>query len=90
LVLSVLGVSEEDIVNEYYLSNRYTEGVLSKTMMGSMKREVARILAGVKPAYIKATFATIKTQYGSVETMLEKELGIGAAKRQKLKAIYTF
>lgn len=91
LVLSILGVPEEVIISEYYLSNRYTKDAMAKSpMMASLKPELVSVLAGVKPEYIKSSLKTIIDKYGSVLKMLEQELGIGTAERQKLIDFYTY
>ncbi len=88
LILSVLGVPENVIVEEYYLSNRYTKYLAKAGMMSRLKPEIAKVLAGVEPKYIQATLNTIKAQYGSVNNMLEKELGIAEIERNLLKKKY--
>jgi protein-tyrosine phosphatase len=91
LILSALGVPESTIIEEYYLSNRYTQKMLSKNpMMKQMKPEIASVLAGVKPEYIQKSLATIKEKYGSVNQMLEQELGLTESKRQELIRLYTY
>ncbi len=91
LILSALGVPESTIIEEYYLSNRYTQNTLSKNpMMKQMKPEIVAVLAGVKPAYIQMSLAKINEKYGSVNQMLEQELGITEAKRNQLVQLYTY
>jgi protein-tyrosine phosphatase len=90
LILSVLGVSEEIIIEEYYLSNRYTQYLAKAGMMSQLKPAIAKVLAGVEPKYIRSTLNKIKTKYGSVLKMLETELGIDETKRQYLIQKYTF
>jgi protein-tyrosine phosphatase len=90
LILSVLGVSEEIIIEEYYLSNRYTQYLAKAGMMSQIKPDIAKVLAGVEPKYIQSTLNKIKAKYGSVQKMLEIELGIDETKRQYLIQKYTF
>lgn len=91
LILSALNVPEETIVEEYYLSNLYTRKMFAKhPMMSRIKPEIAEVLAGVKPAYIQASLAKIKLKYGSVQKMLESELGLNAEKRALLSRKYTY
>ncbi len=90
LILSVLGVSEETIIEEYYLSNRYTQYLAKSGMMSQLKPEIAKVLAGVAPKYIQSTLNAIKAKHGSVTKMLETELGIDEVKRQQLIQKYTF
>jgi protein-tyrosine phosphatase len=90
LILSVLGVPENVIVEEYYLSNRYTQYLAKSGMMGQLKPEIATVLAGVEPKYIQSSLNMIKIKYGSVIKMLESELGIDAIKRNQLIEKFTY
>ncbi|MCP9757329.1 tyrosine-protein phosphatase [Lacihabitans sp. CCS-44] len=90
LILSALGVPENTIIEEYYLSNRYTQYLAKSGMMGQLKPEIAAVLAGVEPKYIQSSLNAIKLKYGSVLKMLETELGIDEAKLNTLKAKYTY
>jgi protein-tyrosine phosphatase len=90
LILSVLGVPEEIIIQEYYLSNRYTKYLANTGMLSQIKPEIANVLAGVERKYIIASLNAIKAKYGSVISMLEQEIGLGQAKRQLLMNKYTF
>jgi protein-tyrosine phosphatase len=88
LILSALGVAEADIVEEYYLSNRYTQYLAQSGMMRQLPPHIGKVLAGVEPQYIQASLNQIKQQYGSIEKCLEDELGLDAAKRQQLRDRY--
>jgi hypothetical protein len=59
-------------------------------MMSQLKPAIAKVLAGVEPKYIQSTLNKINTKYGSVQKMLETELGIDETKRQYLIQKYTF
>lgn len=89
LILSALGVPEETIVEEYALSNRYTQYLAASDRMRHLNPEVAGVLAGVAPRYIRASLNRMKQQYGSVRQCLETELGLDAAKLAALRAAYT-
>nr|WP_299415976.1 tyrosine-protein phosphatase [uncultured Emticicia sp.] len=58
--------------------------------MSQLKPAIAKVLAGVEPKYIRSTLNKIKTKYGSVQKMLETELGIDETKRQYLIQKYTY
>ncbi|MFM1969277.1 MAG: hypothetical protein RL152_654, partial [Bacteroidota bacterium] len=76
LILYALGIPEDIIIQEYFLSNRYTKDILAKSpMMAKLPVEVATVLAGVQPHYIQASLAAIKNQYGSVKNFFKQELG---------------
>lgn len=91
LILSALNVPEETIIEEYYLSNRYTRKALTKDMVtNGLNPEIAQVLSGVEPRYLQAAFQAVKEKYGSVHQLLEKELGIDQAKRIELIGKYTY
>ncbi|SFE50878.1 tyrosine-protein phosphatase [Thermoflexibacter ruber] len=90
LILSVLGVPEETIIQEYYLSNRYTKYLANTGMLSQIKPAIANVLAGVQRKYIIASLNVIKAKYGSVINMLEQEIGLDQSKRQLLIKKYTF
>lgn len=91
LLLYALGVPKEIIVEEYYLSNRYTKGIMQgNPEMKSLNPEAVAIFEGVQPHYIKTAFAVIEKKYGSIDKALEQEFGLDAEKRQILINKYTF
>jgi len=91
LILSALNVPEETIIEEYYLSNRYTRKALTKDMVtNGLNPEIAQVLSGVEPRYLQEAFRVVKEKYGSVHQLLEKELGIDEAKRIALIGKYTY
>jgi protein-tyrosine phosphatase len=54
-------------------------------MLATLPPEVIAPLLGVEGAYLDAAFAQLRTDYGSVEAYLEKELGVGPAEIKALK-----
>jgi protein-tyrosine phosphatase len=89
LVLTALGVPYETVREDYLLSNsgldmNSVQDAISP-MLASLPPEVVKPLLGVEGAYLDATFAQLKTDYGSVEAYLEMELGVGPAEIKALK-----
>jgi protein-tyrosine phosphatase len=89
LVLTALGVPYEIVREDFLLSNSgldmdSVQDAISP-MLAALPPEVIKPLLGVEGAYLDATFAQLKTDYGSVEAYLEKELGVGPAEINALK-----
>ncbi len=89
LFLYALGVDETTIIEEFYLSNRYTRNIeIDHPMLSKANMEVLDVIMGVHPEYIEAYFKTLREKYGSIDKAMEKELGIDEAKRNKLREKY--
>jgi protein-tyrosine phosphatase len=71
------------------MSNRYYHPAVNATPMGGMPSELSAVLIGVDESYLRATFAAIDKQYGSVTAYLDRALGVDAAKIKRLRALYT-
>jgi protein-tyrosine phosphatase len=89
LVLTALGVPYETVREDFLLSNSGLDmnGVQDaiSPMLAALPPEVIKPLLGVEEVYLDTTFAQLKTDYGSVEAYLEKELGVGPAEIKALK-----
>ena len=97
LILDVLGVSEEAIIEDYLLTNKYLpvdEEVerLSKEFAdhkGSpVSEEVLRPMLEVRPEYIRACFEEIKQRYESKEHFFETALNLDHATVELLRSRY--
>ena len=97
LILDVLGVSEETIVNDYLLTNKYlpiNEEVkrLSREFKdrtgAALSEEVLRPMLELRPEYIRACFDEIKKRYESREHFYESALRLDKLKLDKLKDRY--
>ncbi|MEK5057649.1 tyrosine-protein phosphatase [Paenibacillus sp. FSL H7-0326] len=98
LVLLALGVPEETVIEDYLLSNKYREQLTKATLEAMLKRNVINVndksfegmkaLLEVRREYIEAAIEEMKNSYGSVDSYLEKGLGLTAEKRAKLKKLY--
>ncbi|MGF1638101.1 MAG: tyrosine-protein phosphatase, partial [Cyclobacteriaceae bacterium] len=72
-------------------SNLYTRNLLvGSERFAGLNPAALEVLSGVQPHYIKSTFEEIRKQYGSIDKMLEQELGINAANRKLLIEKYTY
>ncbi len=93
-ILYALGVNEETIFDDYEATNYYrrnenAKAIAQMTKYYGMDEKVATSMMGAKREYIKATFTTIKAQYGTMENYLEKVLGLNSKKIKQLRLIYT-
>jgi protein-tyrosine phosphatase len=91
LFLYALGVSKETIIEEYYLSNRYTKGIMKGNPgMENLNPDAVAVFEGVQPHYIRNALQVIEKKYGSIDAALEKEFGLDEAARKALVEKYTF
>ena len=95
-LLTLLGVSEEDILRDYEASdifnakyNRSRE-ILMKVLMPASRRFKKLMIAMLhtKREYLKSTIDAINEKYGSVVNYLYKEINITPEKHEKLKRLY--
>ena len=93
LLLTALGVPRESVIEDYLLSNRYyapkppppgQEDATSR-WIASLSPEVRAVLMGVERDYIESSFAAIERRYGSLDAYFERELGVDARARAKLR-----
>lgn len=83
LLLSALGVSQDDIVANYLESNhwnrRFNENVLAGVGQIGVTAEVMLPLLEVRPEYVEASMDAITATYGSLERFLADDLGVDTA-----------
>ena len=87
IILSLLGVPDEAIVQDYSLSaNVYAEMNDHKAMVGALSQRSldAKTFLGAPPDVMRDTLAAIREDYGSVEGYLEW-IGFGKKNQEKLK-----
>ena len=97
LLHHILGVHQDDIVEDYMLTNvaRNIEAILdhgqrtlSQKFGEPLPIDVVRVLMSTDAAYLEAAFDQARVDYGSVENFLEQKLGVGADECEKLRARY--
>jgi protein-tyrosine phosphatase len=97
LILDVLGVAEEEIVDDYLLTNKYLSldkeiERLSREFTGHtgapVSEEVLRPLLEVRPEYLAACFEEITRRYQSKEHFFETALDLDEAKVALLRERY--
>ncbi|MEJ2881092.1 tyrosine-protein phosphatase [Pedobacter sp. GR22-6] len=94
LFLYILGVPEKKIEQDFTASNVYLEPMMGKNygpmaQATGMTAEEIKAKMDLRPELLHIFFDTIKAQYGSVESFMEKEMGIGSKEIKILKSKYT-
>jgi protein-tyrosine phosphatase len=94
LILYALGVDEQIIFDDYEATNYYrrnenAKSIAQMTKYYGLDEKTASNLMGAKKDYIAATFATIRSKYGSLDVYLDKELGLTKKKINQLRTMYT-
>jgi len=93
MILSVLGVPRETVMEDFLLTNRYTQDATDRQLMMievfSLFRTDAdqlRPLFGVEPAYLEAAFEAIDQRYGDFDTYRREALGLDDAEVEAFRA----
>ncbi len=82
IVQRILGVSPDDVMADYLLTNRYSAEVIEKIAAGAAAErgenigEAARVLAGVFPEALTAAFDEVDSRYGGFDGYVRTGLGI--------------
>ena len=87
IILSLMGVADEDIVEDYSLSaNVYAEMNDHQAMVGALSQRNldAKTFLGAPPHVMRETLINIRNDYGSVEGYLDW-IGFDRKRQQKLK-----
>jgi len=94
LLHRLLGVHEDDVMEDYLLTNKAgnqkrriaAAGESIRQRYGAQITDAAiETLMGVDPMYLDAATRTIKERYGSTERYAEEVLGVDAARREALR-----
>jgi protein-tyrosine phosphatase len=86
MILSVLGVPRETVMEDFLLTNHYTQSATERQLLMievfSLFRadtDALRPLFGVEPAYLEAAFQAIDTNYGNFDDYRRTALGLDDA-----------
>jgi protein-tyrosine phosphatase len=87
VVLLTLGVPEDQVIEQYLLSNRATAQIADsqKTHGREIWGEVLRPLLEVRLEYIEASFTAVREEWGDFEGYLEQGLGITEEQREAIR-----
>jgi protein-tyrosine phosphatase len=86
LLLSALGVSEEDIWHDYLLTNQLYKR--NSTGATTLSPDVLKIVWEVQESFLKASLEVINTDPGGMHQYLSRQLGLTDAARKKLQQLY--
>lgn len=88
VVLLALGVPEDEVVEQYLLSNRAAEQLRENAGRAEPGpwNEVLRPLLEVRTEYIAASFEAVREDWGDFDTYLHEGLGVTPDQRQTLRA----
>lgn len=86
LLLTALGVDEEQIMEDYLLTNQLFRRPPS--IFGNMSEEVLDALWRVQPSYLMASVDVARAQSGSIDRYLTEVLGVDSAARERLASLY--
>lgn len=91
ITLRMLGVSMENIVEDYLLSNHYTRRLrwmiltYLRLSRGKNVADFVRPLSVVRTEYLETAFKTLETEYGSFEGYTRQGLGLDEEQIERLK-----
>jgi protein-tyrosine phosphatase len=95
MILSALGVTREGVLEDYlatgelFTYERLVATRLRTILHGAELPEHAyaslRVLASVDLAFIDAALETVRTRFGGIDTYLQRECGLDAARREALR-----
>lgn len=87
LILLALGVSRQDVMHDYLLTNRlYRRPAPPRD--DAVSRAVHEVVWSVRPEYLQVAFDEIDREHGGVGGYLERRLGLRAPARQRLAQLY--
>lgn len=90
LILKILNFDDDEIYNNYLLSNNYRESMINKRLrlaknlhflFPKMDLKVLEKLSWVEKPYLDAMFREVEKKYGSVDLYIENVLEIGEIQR---------
>ena len=99
MILAILKVDKQTILDEYEMTNFYTEDRIKKAMQGSLKQpgiegkitpEAIGVLLSVNKKYLEAAFDIIDKKYGGIDAYIKNQLGFSEAQRQAIIEKYTY
>jgi len=86
LLLYALGASPEEVMRDYLATNERLKP--PSFAWRGLEPEVARVLWGVRPAFLQAAFEAIEQDFGGLEPYFREGLRLGPAERERLRALY--
>ena len=95
ILLLTLGVSEQQVIDDFLLSNTFLADQIDKNLQKIASRSktplnetALRQVLGVTSSSLEGAFAAMRSSYGSIENFIEQGLGIEQKTREKLKETF--
>lgn len=86
LVLRSLGVSEEDVMRDYLLTNERLD--VPDVSRHGLAPEVHRVLWRVQPEFLDAAFEAVTEDYGGIEGYFREGLALRGPEQERLRELY--
>lgn len=90
ILLSLLGVKQDEIFADYLSSNDYlresNEAIFARMAGNGVDADLFRPIMEQNPAYLQASFDAVAQNYGTVETYTREALGVSDATVEALRA----
>lgn len=86
LILRSLGVSEQDVMRDYLLTNERLR--VPDASRHGLAPEVGAVLWRVQPQFLQAAFEAVQSRYGGLEGYLRDGLGLREPERERLRELY--
>ncbi len=89
-VLMLLGVSDDDVMNDFFLTNEELlpalEPLFEAFEQAGGARSLLEPVLGVRPEYLNAALDEMRTGYGDIETYFEEGLRLGPDVHEALRS----
>ena len=90
--LTLLGVPEDVVMEDYLRSNDYILPMYRKVIEGAVatgvEEEIPLSILGVKQEYLEAAFDEMESTYGTIEKYFSDGLGINEEQQEAIRALY--
>ena len=90
--LTLLGVPEDQVMDDYLRSNDYIipayQKVIDGFVAGGGDPEIPRAALGVKKEYLESAFDEMESKYGTIEKYFSEGLGIDSDQQKALRDLY--
>jgi len=88
LVLHALDVPREEVMRDYLLTNERFKPAVLKAAAWKLPPHAAKVLYGVQPEFLDASFEAIDEDFGGIDAYLREALGLKDAERARLRELY--
>lgn len=86
LILRSLGVSEDDVMRDYLLTNERLK--VPQASRHGLAPQVQSVLSRVQPEFLEAAFDAVQEDYGGIGEYLREGLGLREPEQERLRQLY--